>query len=105
MSQDVLVVRVFGNINKTKTATKQLWIVGKLKLTTVRLVFLVGTKRKSTKLAVTHVKDPEINFWSSPFFVQTGVFNNSSVSCILFTTSCTNVAMVVCKLKIIKLYV
>lgn len=91
VTSHVLIVRVLRHVYVAKATAEHFWILAELKLASVRFVLLEAWKRQAAELAVANVKDAEINFGSSTFFVEAWMLGDATVSCVLFTACLTHV--------------
>lgn len=93
MATHVLVIRILRHVQVAEPAPKHLRIVNELKLALMSLGLLQARERPTAELAMTNVKDAEVDFRSFPFLVEASVLCDSSVSCVLFTACLTDVAV------------
>lgn len=93
MTTHVLVIRILRHIQVAEATSEHFRIVNELKLALMSLGVLQARERSTTELAMTNIKDSEVNFRSSPFLVEASVLCNSSVSCVLFTACLTDVTV------------
>lgn len=93
MTVHMFVVRILRHVHLTEPTTEHFRLVGELIFANVSFVFFKCREAQTTVLAMSNVKDAEIDFRSPSFLVHASVFHHSSMCCVLLATRLTNEAM------------